>query len=77
MANEAEYIVGLDLGAAHQFTALAVLERPPTPKGTEPINAVRHLHRFPLGTPYTEIVAQASKLMSEPALAKATAPTPV
>jgi hypothetical protein len=66
-----DYVVGLDLGQASDFTALAVLERPPpaptpTPR-EEPIYSVRHLQRFPLGTPYTTIVpAVACLLGTEP-----------
>jgi hypothetical protein len=55
-----DYFLGLDLGQTRDFTALAVLERsPPTDAGAAvepPEYALRHLHRFPLGTPYTEIV---------------------
>src|SRR5262249_1596957 len=55
-----DYFLGRDLGQPRDFTALAVLERsPPTNIGTaleKPDYALRHLHRFPLGTPYTEIV---------------------
>ena len=50
-----DYFLGLDLGQTRDFTALAVLERsPPTNAGTaveKPDYALRHLHRFPLGTP--------------------------
>src|SRR5262249_60985234 len=55
-----DYFLGLDLGQTRDFTALAVLERSPlTNAGTaldKPDYALRHLHRFPQGTPYTEIV---------------------
>ena len=55
-----DYFLGLDLGQTRDFTALAVLERsPPTDADTtveQSEYAQRHLHRFPLGTPYTEIV---------------------
>src|SRR5262245_23451477 len=49
--------VGLDLGQAQDFTALAVMTRPRL-TGNERRDArtppydVPHLHRFPLGTPY-------------------------
>jgi hypothetical protein len=47
------YFSGLDLGQAADFTALAVLER--TRIEGAPHFALRHLERFPLGTPYTEV----------------------
>jgi hypothetical protein len=56
------YYSGLDLGQAQDFTALAVLEKTilPEPLPQEPERAVghyavRHLERFPLGTPYAEV----------------------
>ena len=61
-----DYFLGLDLGQTRDFTALAVLERqPPADAGTAvepPEYALRHLHRFPLGTPYTEIVPAVAAL---------------
>lgn len=50
-----DHIIGLDLGQAQDYTALAVVEREATP-GSAAFYSVRHLHRFPLGTPYTAIV---------------------
>src|SRR5262245_27678302 len=63
-----DYVVGLDLGQAHDFTALAVLQRPPfDPKAEEPpIYMLRHLDRYPLGTPYTEIVPKLALLLRTP-----------
>ena len=46
------YVLALDLGQAADFTALAVLEREPL---KPPTFAVRHLVRFPPGTPYAAI----------------------
>ena len=61
-----DYILGLDLGQTRDFTALAVLERLPLSNaGTAvepPEYALRHLRRFPLGTPYTEIVPAVAAL---------------
>jgi hypothetical protein len=51
--------VGLDLGQASDFSAVAILER----FHAERVWAVRNLARFPLGTPYTEIVEQIRLLM--------------
>jgi hypothetical protein len=55
-----DFFLGLDLGQTRDFTARAVLERLPPPQAglvaDKPDYALRHLNRFPLGTPYTEIV---------------------
>ena len=56
------YTIGLDLGQASDPTALAVLECEPTPDDQPRAYAVRHLHRFPLGTPYTAIVPTVAEL---------------
>jgi hypothetical protein len=63
----ADYYVGLDLGQAVDFTALAVLERPSS-AGHEPVYSLRHLRRFPLGTPYTEVVPAVVRLLGAPPL---------
>lgn len=48
------FVAGLDLGQASDFTALSVAELLPT----NPFEAhVRHLERFPLQTPYPQIVS--------------------
>jgi hypothetical protein len=61
-----DYFIGLDLGQTADFTALCVLERPPLARGADPaepeVYSLRHLQRFPLGTPYTEIVPAVAKL---------------
>jgi hypothetical protein len=67
------YFVGLDLGQAQDFTALAVLDRPlvvpqDLPELLRPAYAVRHLHRFPLGTPYPEVVKAVVALLQAPPL---------
>lgn len=60
------YYLGLDLGQTQDFTALAVLQcTVPDTGETEadpPEYALRHLQRFPLGTPYTEIVPAVARL---------------
>jgi hypothetical protein len=59
----AEYFIGLDLGQTRDFTALAVLERhAPAQAGAKPECALRHLRRFRLGMPYTEIVPAVAAL---------------
>ena len=69
-----DYFLGLDLGQTRDFTALAVLERsPPTDADTtveQSEYALRHLHRFPLGTPYTEIVPAVAALIRAGPLAE-------
>ena len=46
------FVLALDLGPAADFTALAVLERDPADARAF---AVRHLARFPPGTPYAAV----------------------
>jgi hypothetical protein len=73
MGPERRYFVGLDLGQASDFTALAVLERSAGgSKGAaaqrRPVYALRHLRRFPLGTPYAEVVQEVRELLRTPPL---------
>jgi hypothetical protein len=63
----ASYVIGLDLGQACDYTALAVLEIPPWPApvpspAPKRVYSLRHLHRYPLQTPYTVIAAEVAKL---------------
>lgn len=55
------FCVGLDLGAAQDYTALAAVQQSvadPNPKAAHRyLYTVRHLERWELGTPYTGIVA--------------------
>jgi hypothetical protein len=64
------YFIGLDLGQAGDFSALAVLERPTAPRERSEYS-VRHLRRFPLGTPYTDVVPAVAELAGAPPLAGA------
>jgi hypothetical protein len=62
------YFVGLDLGQTQDYTAVAVLERPyvhpvDPPERRRPCYALRHLRRFPLGTPYPTVVAEIVTLL--------------
>lgn len=65
--------IGLDLGQSQDFTAVAIVTRPrlsgdePKELRTPPYD-VPHLQRFPLGTPYPEIVARTVELIRTPAL---------
>ena len=66
---EVTYFSGLDLGQAQEFSALAILEREMVPVEGNPRESfskysVRHLLRFPLGTPFTDIADQVNELYS-------------
>jgi hypothetical protein len=64
------FFVGLDLGQLRDYTALIVLEKVEQP-GASLIYHLRHLHRFPLGTSYTDILHQVSGLLQRAPLASA------
>jgi hypothetical protein len=71
------HFVGLDLGQVKDFTALAVLERPvacieDVRSRRRPAYAVRHLQRFPLGTPYPVVVQAVRELLGSALLRKPT-----
>src|SRR4051812_47735692 len=57
-----DFFIGLDLGQTTDFTALAIIER------ASDSLALRHLQRFPLGTPYTTIVPAIARLGGTPPL---------
>jgi hypothetical protein len=67
------YFLGLDLGQASDFSALAVLERPlvqrTDPPGRQrPAYGLRLLRRYPLGTAYPAIVEDVRDLLRRPPL---------
>jgi hypothetical protein len=66
------YFAGLDLGRTHEFTALAVVERS-QPDGVFAAEcleyAVRHLERFPPGTPYPALFTRLKELFATKPLA--------
>jgi hypothetical protein len=66
----ADFFAGLDLGQAVDFTALALLERPPATEGKNVGYVVRYLKRFPLGAAYTDVVASMAQLARLPLLAQ-------
>jgi len=71
--RELKYFAGLDVGQAHQFTALAALERCQATTDDLPDRgsrsyAVRHLERWPVGTSYTEIRERLIELFAKPPL---------
>lgn len=55
-----EYLIGVDLGQAQDYTALTVLQRDKTDTGNT--YQVRHLERLPLGTPYPAQVHRVAEL---------------
>lgn len=65
-ARRPAYFIGLDLGQAKDYTALAILER--HGEGQEAIFHARHLYRYPLGTSYPAIVANVSEMLRRPEL---------
>jgi len=68
------YVMGLDLGQARDPTALAILERVPGATRADPVtHEVRHLHRWPLWTPYPQIVGNVREMLERPPLTRATA----
>ena len=56
------FTLGLDLGKAQDFSALCIIER----HGQAPAwqHQVRHLHRWPLGTSYPDIIRDLAALVS-------------
>ncbi len=53
------FYVGLDLAQPHESTALAVLAREVVAQQT--IYSVRHLERWPPGTPYPHMAREVSR----------------
>src|SRR5215208_4498899 len=67
---DATYYVGLDLGQSADHTALAVIQKVPvcdakTGKHSKELH-LKHLERYPLKTPYTDIADQVKRLLSGP-----------
>ncbi|MBI2401437.1 MAG: hypothetical protein HYV20_01590 [Gemmatimonadetes bacterium] len=68
------YVAGLDLGQAHDPTALVIVERSPAATAADPVcYRVRYLRRWALWTPYPKIVADVRDLLECPPLKGATA----
>jgi hypothetical protein len=63
------YVVGLDLGIGAHSTALAVIQQETARRGEDAAWLVeaqlRHLHRFPPGTSYPDIVDQVREVLAE------------
>ena len=68
MTEFSDYYVGLDLGQSQDYTALAVIQRVPTydqQTGKHSLALhLRHLERFALKTPYTDIADFVRALLS-------------
>jgi hypothetical protein len=67
---DATYYVGLDLGQSADYTALAVVQKVPvydaeTGKHSKELH-LKHLERYPLKTPYTDIADQVKSLLGGP-----------
>jgi hypothetical protein len=81
MVYEHRYVLGVDLGQAHDPTAVCVVERISGYRWTtwkaekaehfRPLYHLRHLERLPLGTPYPEQIAYVASLLRREPLAKA------
>jgi hypothetical protein len=65
--NRNWYVLGLDFGQSNDHTALALLEADDIRK---PNYRLRGLHRFPLGTPYSELPAALAPRVTQPPLAR-------
>jgi hypothetical protein len=57
-----EFCIGLDLGQANEYTALAVVEKVNAPDGSTTRFHLRHLERFPLRTPYAAIADRVAEI---------------
>ncbi len=67
------FYIGLDLGQSNDYTALAVVEKVKASEasgGGDPDLHLRHLERYPLRTPYPEMVAQVAALVEDPQLSR-------
>ena len=64
------YYVGLDLGQSADYSALAVVQTVPTYGAATGKHStelhLRHLERYPLKTPYTQIADHVRELLSSP-----------
>jgi hypothetical protein len=64
------HFIGVDLGQASDFTAIAVLNRPLIDQhdaraNRRPVYALRHLKRFPLGTHYSEVAQDLVEIIKQ------------
>jgi hypothetical protein len=67
------YYVGLDLGQSNDYTALAVVQsvkQRGLDGSTKIFLHLRHLERYPLGTPYTSVADGVTALIRSPVLSR-------
>jgi hypothetical protein len=74
-APPSPFFSGLDLGKMADFSALVVVERRSVPNSDKPGRTqyafdVRHLHRWPLKTPYPDIITDTKALFADGPLAR-------
>lgn len=66
------FLIGVDLGQARDYTAIAIVERQSEDRGAPGSESVeyhlRHLERIALGTPYADAVERVAGLMDSPRL---------
>jgi hypothetical protein len=67
-----DFCIGLDLGQANEYTALAIVERVRASGGSGGTRHfhLRHLERFPLRTPYPTIADRAAEVMTSEELTR-------
>ena len=65
--NNNMFFLGLDLGQAADYTALALVERVCVPRQLADYH-VRGLERLPLGTSYPDVVTHVKELLANPAI---------
>ena len=61
------YIIGLDLGQTHDYTALAIVTSSPG----EDFLSLPHVQRFPLNVPYSDMIGAITRIVSKPPLIQA------
>jgi hypothetical protein len=66
-----QYVFGLDLGQAQDYSALAMLEQTREGEDTQARYDVVHLHRWPLNTPYPKVVADVAAMAGAPGVTDA------
>jgi hypothetical protein len=58
------FVIGLELGQASEYTAIAVLEQALHEQRASWHYSIRHLKRWPLGTSYPQIVGEVTTLLT-------------
>jgi hypothetical protein len=62
------YVVGIDLGQAQDYTAIAIAERRIPPGAKDAHYLFGHVERLPLGTSYPQVVKHVTALLNRPPL---------